>query len=176
MNPGLSIFAALAVLLAATRFDHFGPLPDASLAVFLFGGLWLGGLRSFTLLFALAFVTDLAAVSVESWRAYCMTPAYWGLVPTYAGLWVTGRWLARQAQPLALPRLALAALLAFSGAFVLSNSFWWAFSARFDLPLADFWLSVARYYPPYLGAGLLHTALLWLAARTIGLAAGSQRA
>ena len=38
------IFVALATLMAATRFNHFGSavsLPDASLAVFFLGGLYL---------------------------------------------------------------------------------------------------------------------------------------
>ena len=36
-------FLLLAGLLALTRFDHFAPIPDASLAVFVLGGLWVGG-------------------------------------------------------------------------------------------------------------------------------------
>ena len=42
----IAIFAALAALMAATRFNHFGSavsLPDASYAVFFLGGLYLAG-------------------------------------------------------------------------------------------------------------------------------------
>jgi len=154
----------LATLLAVTRFDHFGAIPDASLAVFLFGGMLLGGAGAFAGLFALAFVTDLAAIEMEAWRAYCMTPAYWGLVPTYALLWLGGAWLARRAEPLALGRLGLAGVLLFSSAFLVSNLSWWAFSHRFDMALSDFWPAVARYYPPYVAAGLLYLGVgaLWL--------------
>ncbi len=164
-RDSLTIMAALALLLAWTRFDHFGPLPDASLAVFLLGGLWLGGMRAFILLFAVAFAVDLAAVGVESWRVYCLTPAYWGLLPTYAGLWLAGRWLTRQAEPLAPTRLLWFAPLVFSVAFVLSNLFWWALSPRFELTFIDFWPAVAQYWAPYVGSGLLHLTLLVLVAR-----------
>lgn len=156
----------LAVLLAATRFDHFGAVPDASLAVFLIGGMLLGGAIPFAAMFALAFAVDLAAVEFEAWRAYCMTPAYWGLVPTYAMLWWGGAWLGRAADPLQARRLLPAGLGLFSVAFVVSNITWWAFSHRFDMSFSDFWLSVARYYPAYVGSGALYLALAALVSRT----------
>lgn len=148
----------LAALLALTRFDHFGAIPDASLAVFLLGGLWLGGALPFAALFVLAFATDLAAVEVDAWRAYCMTPAYWGLLPTYALLWWGGVRLGQQPEGVSAPGLLAAAGGLFSLAFVVSNISWWAASHRFDLAFADFWLAVARYYPPYVAAGLLYVA------------------
>jgi len=57
-----SLTFVVAGLLLATRFDHFGALPDASLAVFLIGGMLLGGALPFAALFVLAFAVDLAAV------------------------------------------------------------------------------------------------------------------
>jgi len=155
----------LAVLLAVTRFDHFGAIPDASLAVFLIGGLLIGGALPFAALFALAFAVDLAAIEVEAWRAYCMTPAYWGLVPTYAMLWLGGMWLARSAVPFEARRILPIGTLLFSLAFLVSNLTWWAFSHRFDMAFGDFWLSVAPYYPAYIGSGLLYVAIAALVAR-----------
>ena len=162
-----NLLLILTGLLVLTRFDHFGAIPDASLAVFLLGGMLLGGAGAFASLFLLAFATDLAAIEIEAWRAYCMTPAYWGLVPTYAMLWLGGALLARRPDPLALGRLAVAGWALFSAAFVLSNLSWWAFSHRFDMPLADFWLAVARYYPPYVAAGLLYLGFAGLLARSV---------
>lgn len=155
----------LAVLLAATRFDHFGAIPDASLAVFLVGGLLVGGALPFAALFALAFAVDLAAIEVEAWRAYCMTPAYWGLVPTYAMLWLGGAWLARSDAAFEARRMLPVGALLFSLAFVVSNLTWWASSHRFDMAFGEFWLSVARYYPAYIGSGLLYVAIAALVAR-----------
>jgi len=147
---------ALAAALALTRFDHFATVPDASLAVFLLGGLLLGGAGAFAALFALAFAVDLAAVEVEAWRAYCMTPAYWGLVPTYALLWLGGICLARQPDPLAPGRLLGFGAALFFVAFIVSNLSWWAVSHRFDLPLLEFWPAVARYLPSYVLSGLVY--------------------
>lgn len=147
---------ALAAVLALTRFDHFATVPDASLAVFFLGGLLLGGAGAFTALFLLAFAVDLAAVEMEAWRAYCMTPAYWGLVPTYALLWLGGARLARQPDPLAPgPMLGLGVLL-FTAAFFVSNLVWWAASHRFDLPFLAFWPAVAPYFLPYVFSGLTY--------------------
>jgi len=161
----IATWLGLAMLLAATRFDHFGAIPDASLAVFLMGGLLIGGALPFAAFFALAFTVDLAAIEVDAWRAYCMTPAYWGLVPTYAMLWLGGAWLARGDAPFEARRLLLVSAVLFSLAFVVSNLTWWAFSHRFDMAFGDFWLSVARYYPTYIGSGLLYVATAALVAR-----------
>jgi len=155
-------FLLLAGLLALTRFDHFAPIPDASLAVFVLGGLWVGGGFAFAALFALAFGVDVLAVGLDEARAYCMTPAYWGLLPTYGLLWLAGRHLARQANPFAWTRLLAVSTTAFSLAFVMSNLSWWLLSPRFDLPFVEFWQAVARYYPAYLGG-----ALLWLLLSTL---------
>lgn len=156
---------ALAAVLAATRFDHFGAIPDASLAVFLIGGMLLGGGAAFAGLFAIAFAVDLAAVEVEAWRAYCMTPAYWGLVPTYALLWWGGA--AAASRSASATRLLLAGAALFSVAFVISNLSWWQFSHRFDMAFAEFWLSVARYYPPYIASGMLYLGLFAVASRSV---------
>jgi hypothetical protein len=157
-----SLTFAVAGLLLATRFEHFGALPDASLAVFLIGGMLLGGALPFAALFALAFAVDLAAVEVESWRVYYMTPAYWGLLPTYGLLWLGGRSLARSPHPFAPARLMMAGVVLFAAAFVVSNLGWWALSYRFDLPLAAFCLAVAGYFPSYLGSGMLYLGLFAL--------------
>lgn len=153
----------LATVLAITRFDHFGAVPDASLAVFLLGGMLLGGALPFAALFALAFAVDFAAIEVEAWRAYCMTPAYWGLVPTYALLWWGGVGLARRDAPFAPRRLLPVGTLLFGFAFVVSNLSWWAFSHRFDMTLARFWPAVAPYLLPYVASGLFYLGLVLLA-------------
>lgn len=167
LRTGLALAAALAI----TRFDHFGAVPDASLAVFLIGGMLLGGWGAFAALFAVAFAVDLAAVEVDAWRAYCMTPAYWGLVPTYALLWWGGLTLSRRVDAFAWRTGTAVAAVLFSGAFVVSNLTWWAFSHRFDMTFSDFWLAVARYYPPYVASGLFYTGL-FLALRRLPVLAG----
>jgi len=98
----IAIFAALAALMAATRFNHFGSavsLPDASYAVFFLGGLYLTRSASMSVAAFIALILeagwiDYYATSVQGVADWCMSPAYWFLIPTYASLWLVGRWVA----------------------------------------------------------------------------------
>lgn len=97
----IAIFAALAALMAATRFNHFGSavsLPDASYAVFFLGGLYLTRSASMSVAAFIALILeagwiDYYATSVQGVADWCMSPAYWFLIPTYASLWLVGRWV-----------------------------------------------------------------------------------
>jgi hypothetical protein len=157
----IAILLLLALALAATRVSHFGTsalLPDASLAVFLLGGMLLGGWQCFALLFAAAF-------------GWCLTPAYWGLLPTYAVLWLAGRRLGRQDGP-SFVRDAGVSVTAVALAFVISNATWFAFSDMAGgMSAADYALAVAKYFPPYLGSAMLYLVPLWLGWRLARVAA-----
>ena len=128
----IAIFAALAALMAATRFNHFGSavsLPDASLAVFFLGGLYLAvsaraSIAAFIALILEAGLIDYYATSMQGVSDWCMTPAYWFLIPTYGSLWLVGRWFALRhtMQGKGLIGLALVAWAANSFAFVFSNA------------------------------------------------------
>jgi len=179
MFPARYALPALLIVLLATRWGHFGTalsLPDASLAVFLLGGLWLGHWAFFAGLMVAAFGVDLALARSATEAGWCLTPAYWGLVPTYGVLWLAGRWLAvgERAREAGLYTLVSAA--AVSVAFVLSNVSFWAYSGHFaDMGALEYAFAVARYYPPYLGGAALYLALGWvvhqmLAARRVRLA------
>jgi hypothetical protein len=161
----LLILASLALLMAATRMSHFGTeslLPDASLAVFLLGGLWLGRANCFVLLFAIVFGVDYFSAQNAVEAGWCLTPAYWGLVPTYAVLWLAGMALRRESRRAALPAASMT-LLAVSAAFVLSNLSWYVASGMVtDLSPAGYSLAVSKYFPPYLGSALLYLVPVWL--------------
>jgi hypothetical protein len=158
----LPVFLALLALLTVTRVGHFGSdisLPDASLAVFLMGGLWLGGPRCFAAYAAVAFGIDvfLAKGAVEA--GWCLTPGYAGLVAAYGAVWLVGRALARTPEP-SLARVAGFALVAVGAHFVIANLSFWAFSGYFnDLSIVDYALRVARYLPGYVASGALYLAL-----------------
>lgn len=164
------IFAALFLLLAVTRVGHFGSvvsLPDASLAVFLFGGLWLGGPWCFAGLMATAFGIDVYLAQTATEAGWCLTPAYAGLVLTYGVMWGAGRWLAR-APELPVARFAVVSLAAVGAAFLVSNVTFWAFSGYFgEMAPADYAGTVAKYFPPYLGSAALYLALGWIAQRLL---------
>jgi hypothetical protein len=170
----IAIFVALAVLMAATRFNHFGSavsLPDASLAVFFLGGIYLArsarvSMAAFIALILEAGLIDYYATSVQGISDWCMTPAYWFLVPTYASLWLVGYWFAlrytgegRTMEGKGLFALAFAAWAASSFAFVFSNATFYLFSERYaGMSAAEYTSRVAQYYVSYVSVALLYIA------------------
>ncbi len=159
------VLVGLAAAMVATRMSHFGTgtlLPDASLAVFLIGGFAIQGLWGFSLLMALAFGVDVLSAKTAVEAGWCLTPAYWGMVPTYGVLWLAGRWLGRQAR-FDLAIAAGVSLAALCGAFLISNAFWFGFSNTVtDLSAVEYAAAVAKYLLPYLGSAFLYLAPLGL--------------
>lgn len=164
-------FVALLALMAVTRVGHFGSvisLPDATLAVFLLGGLWLGGAIFFVALLAAVVGIDVALAQTATAAGWCLTPAYWGLLPTYGVMWLAGHWLARSGAEPDIAAYAAVSLGAVAVAFLISNVTFWAFSGHFgDMPLADYAQAVARHFPPYLGSAALYLGLGWLVRRLL---------
>jgi hypothetical protein len=163
----ITIFAALAALMAATRFNHFGSavsLPDASYAVFFLGGLYLPrfarvSVAAFSVLIIGAGLIDFYATSVQGISDWCMTTAYWFLIPTYGSLWLVGRWLAMKniMEGKGLIVLALAAWAAGSFAFVFSNATFYLFSERYaEMSAVEYTSRVAQYYVSYVSVALLY--------------------
>ena len=147
----LGILVLLGLVMAATRSHHFsplanatwGPLPDASWAVFFVAGYYLRNwLRwAFPLLMALAVLVDyfvISATGVNFWSHYCVSAAYWFLLPSYLALWMGGAWLAAQgagAHWRDLGKLAASMVVAVSLGYVISNgSYYW---------LSDTWLAIS---------------------------------
>jgi hypothetical protein len=159
------VLLGLAAAMGVTRMSHFGTashLPDASLAVFLLGGLLLQRLCGFSVLMAVAFGVDVLSARTAVEAGWCLTPAYWGLIPTYGLLWLAGRWLGKQHR-LDFMTSASVTLIAVAGAFLISNAFWFALSnSTNDLGAAEYASTVAKYFPPYLGSALLYLAPLWV--------------
>lgn len=177
MNPKLlnertGALAALAMLMALTRFHHEGTafaLPDASLAVFFLAGFYLGRASLFLALLAEAAAIDYLAIAQLGVSDYCVSPAYVFLLPTYGLMWLAGRWLSRQERHPWAVYLGLAAaslLVSASAAFVVSNGSFYLFSGKLaGLGLADYASDLAGQYLPYVGAAAFYAAL--------GLGAGS---
>ncbi len=165
----LWILLALAAVMAATRMSHFGTsalLPDASLAVFLLAGVMGLSAGCLGLLMAAAFGIDVVSAQTATEAGWCMTPAYFGLIPTYALLWGAGRWLARRHADFPAAMSAVLALGAVSAAFVVSNAFWYAWSGTLgDMSVVAYTLAVAKYFPPYLGSAMLYLVPAWLVFR-----------
>lgn len=161
----LTIGLALALLIAATRFHHFGStahLPDASLAVFLLGGFYLRRAGIFAGYLAGAALIDYLAIAYDGVGDWCVTPAYAFLVPTYACAWYAGVWYARRvrAEWRTLYSLLGALLAGASAAFLISNGSFYLLSGYFSgMSWTEYAARVATYFPPYLTGTLVYVIL-----------------
>jgi len=169
VRPGA---VALMALMAATRFHHFGTpfaLPDASLAVFFFAGLWLGGRNLFALLLAEAGIIDYLAITKLGVSDFCVSNAYVFLIGSYAAMWLGGKWC-RRFDTLTLANAAqrfVAMAVAASIAFLISNgSFYWLSGRHLETSWTQYADGFATYYPPYLTTTLIYGMVIF------GLVAG----
>jgi hypothetical protein len=165
----IGIFSLLAIVMAATRVNHFGAMPDASWAVFFLGGFWLRGSArwAFPILMAEAVLVDFFVIrgqGLSFWDHYCVSVAYWFLVPAYFSMWLGGSWLARHGSRISLRSLGLLAvslLVAVSVCYLISNgSFYWL-SSSVPQPrtIAAWGQNLADWYVPYLRTAAIYVAI-----------------
>lgn len=133
------VLAILVVIMAATRVNHFAPLPDASWALFFIAGFYLRGWTrsAFPLLMLEAVLVDYFVINgqgISFWDHYCVSLAYWFLVPAYLAMWLGGAWLSqhtfeRQSRTPKLQDmgwLVAAFFASFAACYLISNgSFYW---------------------------------------------------
>lgn len=151
----LSLLSILSLVLLATRFNHFGsPVnpPDATLAVLFLAGWYLGTWQSLAILLALAALADALSIAggVSAW---CVTPAYWFLIPAYAVLWASGRWASRVSGAMVkrTSAAALALLVAVIVFFAISNASFYLLSGYFgSMTAGTYTRAVVQYFPRYL--------------------------
>ena len=167
-RPRLALFAVLALLMAATRLNHFGMVPDASWAVFFLGGfyLWSNTRWAFPALMVLAVAVDYVVITgtgASFWSHYCMSPGYWMLLPAHFALWAAGAGLRRFGQDKPLRQLAglAPALLAGVAACHLfaQGGFYWLASAVAEPTLAGWATNYGHWFMPYLGTTALYVGL-----------------
>lgn len=158
------ITLVLIVLMAATRMHHFGSalhLPDASLAVFLLAGSLVASPLLFGALLVEAAGLDYLAITQLGVSDYCVTPAYWFLIPTYGVLWFAGRYYARIHQHglRGLVMFAGLSVVALNLAFLISNGSFYLFSGRYtDMGAVEYGSHMMPIYLPYLTSGLFYLA------------------
>lgn len=164
------IAVGLMVLLIVTRGSHVGSaalLPDATLATMLLGGFLLRRGAWFATLFATCVAVDAFAVGVAGVSSYCLSPAYWALVPTYGVMWLGGRWLASRAGAFSPLPYMLVAVATTSLAFVISTHSFYLFSGRFpEASLLEVMQHGWEYFPAYLGYTMMYLAAAWVVQRT----------
>lgn len=174
----LGLFAAFAALMIATRFHHFGDvlhLPDASMALFFLGGLYLRRHWQFAVFIALAVAIDWIAIEHAGVSDFCVTPAYSFLLPAYAVLWYGGRLYADRLQAASWQSMAGAAAVALAGAslsFAISNgAFYWLGGRYADPHVAEYVARAWQWGPLFVRTTMAYVivalALNALAARVL---------
>jgi hypothetical protein len=167
MNPNYPLLALLATVMAATRFAPLASaahLQDASWAVFFIAGFY-GTSQwrlAFPALLAEAVLIDYLAIRYLGVSNYCITPAYWFLVPSYATLWVGGSWLGRHhsIDLGGLAYLAVSVGCSVSLCFVISNSSFYWIGGRVADPTSGGWIgNFSTWYWPFLRASLVYIGL-----------------
>lgn len=171
LNQKLAVAALIAFFMLLTRGSHVltaVSLPDASVALFLLGGLLLGRAAWFAVFFILASVIDFGAAALDPLQAFCLTDGYWGMIPAYGAMWLAGRWLANRADAFALLPYAAASMLSTVIAFVISTQTYYLYSGRYPnngvLETLQYgW----NYMPGYIGFAAMYFVIIWLGAKAI---------
>jgi len=149
-----------------TRGSHITTLyslPDASLALFLIGGIYLGNIRFFITFFLLGLFIDFGAAAFDPKLGFCFTKSYLGLIPAYASLWVSGYFLNQrkflQKLSIFIPFVSIAVILA----FLISTQTYYLFSGRFGNPsVLESILHGWDYLPQYFLSSFTYIGLFWL--------------
>lgn len=163
----LIIAAIIAFFMLLTRGSHVlthVSLPDASLALFLMGGLLLRRFAWFAAFFILATVIDFGAAAFDPAQGFCLTNGYWGLIPAYGAMWLGGLWLRKQQDAFNLAPYALVSLATTFIAFVISTQTYYLFSGRFPAEgVVESMQHGWEYLPSWIGFSMMYFAIVWLA-------------
>ncbi|HEX7802925.1 MAG TPA: hypothetical protein VF471_09230 [Pseudoxanthomonas sp.] len=173
------VFTLIASLLVATRLNlplsltHFGPIPDASWAAFFLGGFYLRGWSrwAFPVFMALAVLADYVVISgqgMDFFAHYCMSAAYWFLIPAYFALWFGGLLARRYYNATAgadTSGKVLAVLAASLFASVVlchllsQGSFYWISDSVANPSFAGWWKNYSDWFIPYLRTAAIYVGL-----------------
>ncbi|WP_047540820.1 hypothetical protein [Methylotenera versatilis] len=171
LNKHLAIAAVIAFFMLLTRGSHVlthVSLPDASLVLFLLGGLLLKRAAWFIAFFVLATVIDFGAAAFDPVQGFCLTDGYWGLIPAYGAMWLGGVWLAKQKDVFAAKSNAVLSYVLVSlgttfVAFVISTQTYYLFSGRFPAEgLIESMQHGWEYLPSWMGFSAMYFAFVWL--------------
>jgi len=169
-RPQLVASLVLVLLMLCTRGQHFvavHALPSASWAVFFLAGALVRTRWLPVGLFALASALDFGSYAAGTISDWCLSPAYWALVPAYGTLWFAGRLYAgmHRGQWSDVARLVPVLVVAAFVTYVISGGCYYAFSGHYQPTFAGFLPRIAHYYPHSLGvlAGYVGLAFVVLA-------------
>src|SRR5210317_727973 len=159
----LLLISFLVFLMFLTRGSHFlteFSIPDASLIVFLTLGLFIPSILLFCLFFILTAVIDFGSGFFDNSLTFCLTDGYWGLIPTYLAMFVTGKLIKNYDIKFNLFFVAL--LLSITLAFIISTNTYYMFSGHFGNPsLLESILQGWNYYPGYLMPNIIYGLIFY---------------
>lgn len=174
-GPRAAILTLLAVLMVATRshlpalLTHLGPTPDASWAVFFMGGFYLRNWSrwAFPLFMALAVGVDYAVITgqgMDFWAHYCVSAAYWCLVPAYLALWLGGSLTARlsltQSDNRTLATACVSLFVSVAVCHLISQgSFYWISDSVVQPTVAGWWKNYSDWFLPFLRSTAIYVGL-----------------
>jgi len=178
-NANLGLFAAFAALMVATRFHHFGDvlhLPDASMALFFLGGLYLRKHWQFAAFIVLAVAIDWIAIEHAGVSDFCVTPAYSFLLPAYGVLWYAGRLYADRMTTHWRSTITASAIAfgAATASFVISNGAFYWLGGRYEDPnLAQYLARAWQWGPLFVRTTIAYVfvalAVHWIAASALSI-------
>ena len=174
-----AVASLFAMVMIATRFNHFGDalhLPDASMALFFLGGLYLRKHLAFLGFVVLSVLIDWYSVSYAGVSDFCITVAYAFLPLAYAVLWYAGRLLApRYNGSLASHGMVFAGIVVSATlSYAVSNGAFYWLGGRYANPHVGEYLMRLWQWGPlfvrttlcYIALGLaLHSLPAWIARR-----------
>ena len=153
-----AVAALFAVIMIGTRFHHFGDalhLPDASMALFFLGGIYLRKHLAFLGFVALSVLVDWYSVSYAGVSDFCITVAYAFMPLAYAVLWYAGRLLAPyydgslRSHALVFAGLLVSATLSYA---ISNGAFYWL-GGRYTAPhMAEYVQRFAQWAPLFVRA------------------------
>ena len=174
ISKHMMIASAIAFFMLLTRGSHVlthVSLPDASLVLFLLGGMLLGAdYKSravwFAGFFVLATVIDFGAAALDPVQGFCLTNGYWGLIPAYGAMWIGGLFLGKLdafATKNIITYVAVSMSTTFV-AFVISTQTYYLFSGRFPADgVVESMKHGWEYLPSWMEFVAMYFAIVWLA-------------
>lgn len=156
LGAQLIAVSLLCALMICTRGQHavsIQALPSASWAVFFLAGVLVRTRWLFAGLFALASALDFGSLAAGTITDWCLSPAYWVLVPAYGSLWMAGRLYGRTYRGAwrDVPQLAVTLVVAAIVAYLISGGGYYAWSGHYEPTFMGFLPRIAHYYPRSLG-------------------------
>ncbi len=160
------IAVAIAFFMLLTRGSHVltqVSLPDASIVLFLLGGLLLKRAIWFGAFFILASMIDFGAAALDPMQGFCLTDGYWGLIPAYGAMWLGGLWLSKQHDAFSALQFSTTALVTSLLAFIISTQTYYLFSGRFpDNGIIESMQHGWEYLPGWMGYAAMYFAIIWV--------------